>query len=166
MGLSLGGSYGSSNQSATGTSTTANTYAPGQTALQNQIGSNLSAALTSANAGTLSPGVEAQKTASAGAINRTAAGTLDRTNAYLASRGFGKSGATGKAALQTELGRQSSLAGNEANYAGIQQGLNSQNLMAALNYAFTALGQTAAGTSTGKSSGFGIGGGIAAVPGA
>jgi hypothetical protein len=108
--------------------------------------------------------VAAEKEASAGAINTTSAGTLDRTNAFLASRGFGKSGATGKAALSTELGRQSSLAGNEANYAQVQQNLNSTNLMAALNYAFTALGQTSAGTSTGKSSQWGVGGGVAAAP--
>lgn len=166
MGMSLGGSYGQSNQSSTGTSSTANTYAPGQTGLQNQLGGALGQNLTAAQTGALSPGVQAAKTQSADAINKTSAGTLDRTNAYLAARGFGKSGATGKAALQTELGRESSLAGNEANYAQIQQQLNSSNLMAALNYAFTALGSTAAGTSTGKSSGFGFGGGIAAVPGA
>lgn len=163
MGMSLGGSYGSSNQSATGTSTTANTYAPGQQGVQTQLGQALGQNLVASQTGALSPGVQAQKTASAGAINKTAGGTLDRVNSFLAARGFGKSGDTGKAALQSELGRQSELAGNEANYAAVQQGLNSTNLMAALNYAFTALGQTAAGTSTGKSSGWGISGGVAGV---
>jgi len=58
------------------------------------------------------------------------------------------------------LGRQSALAGNEANFASIQQGVNSQNLLAALNYAFTSLGATASGKSTGSTSGFGISGGL------
>jgi hypothetical protein len=165
MGFSLGGSYGQSNQSSTGTSNTANTYAPGQTGLQTQLGSALGANLSAAQSGTLSPGVQAQKTASADAINKTSGGTLDRVNSFLAARGFGKSGDTGKAALQTELGRQSDLAKNEADYAQVQQNLNSTNLMAALNYAFTALGQTSAGTSTGKSSGWGVSAGVAGVPG-
>jgi len=160
MGLSLGGSYGSTNQQATGTSTTANTYSPTQTALQSQIGGNLSTALTAANAGTLTPGVAAQKNKAAADINTTSGGTIDRINQFLASRGFGKSGTAGKAALTTELGRQSALAGNEANFAGIQQGVNAQNLLAALNYAFTSLGATAAGKSTGSTSGFGIAGGL------
>jgi hypothetical protein len=151
-----GGSYGQTSQSSTGTSNTQNTFSPTQTATQDLLGTGLQTALASSNAGTLTPGVAAQKTAAASQINKTAAGTLDRTNAFLASRGFGKSGTAGKAALQTDLARQGALGANEANFADIQQRLNSQNLLAALNYAFTALGQTARGTSTGKSSGWGL----------
>jgi len=160
MGAFLGGSYGSTNQSSTGSSSTSNVYGPGQTDVQSKLGTGLGAALDAATAGTLSPGVRAQKTAAASAINKTSGGTLDRINQFFASRGFGKSGTAGKAGLSTELAREAALGENEANFAGIQQGLNTTNLMAALNYAFTALGQTAAGTSTGKSSGWGISGGV------
>jgi hypothetical protein len=161
MGLSLGGSYGSSNQSATGSSTQANTYSPGQTTLQSQLGSNLSTSLSDANAGVMTPGVTAMKTAAADTINKTSGGLMDRVNSFLAARGFGKSGQTGQAALQGELGRESQLAGNEANFAQVQQGVNSQNLLASLNYALTSMGLTASGASTGSSSGWGVAGGVA-----
>lgn len=160
MGMSMGGAYGQTSQSSQSSSNQQNTYAPGQTAVQSQLGQDLASSLLSSQSGKLSPQVQAMKTASADAINKTAAGTVDRTNEALASRGFGKSGTAGKATLQAELGRQADLAGNESNYAGIQTGLNSQNLMAALNYAFTALGQTASGQSTGSTSGFSVGGGV------
>jgi hypothetical protein len=159
MGLSLGGSYGSTNQSATSSSNLSNKYGAGQTQVQDQLGTNLSSDLAASASGAETPGVVAQKTAAADTINKTSGGTLDRISAALAARGFGKSGTTGKATLQTELGRQANLAGNEANFAQVQQGVNAQNLMAALNYAFQSMGQTASGTSTGSTSGFSVGGG-------
>jgi hypothetical protein len=170
MGASLSGGYSSKQTSATSTGTSsgtqANTYGAPQTALQNRLGSSLASNLAASDAGTLSPGVAAQKTAAADSINKTSGGLLDRVNQFLAARGFGKSGTTGKATLQSELGRESQLAGNEANFAQVQQGVNSQNLMAALNYAFQSLGLTQnlseSGTSTGSSSGWGIGADVGA----
>jgi hypothetical protein len=171
MGASLGGSYGSTSSQSTGKSDTtqANTYALGQTDLQTQLGKSLSSSLAASDAGTLSPGVQAQETASADQINKTAGGLTDRINSFLAARGFGKSGTTGKATLQGELGRESQLAGNQANFAQVQQGVNSSNLLAALNYAFTSLGltQNETASSSGSSSGFKLGGGLgfSLVPG-
>lgn len=157
---SFGGAGGSTESQTKSSSTQANTYAPGQTALQTQLGSALSTNLGASQAGTMTPGVMAQKTAAADTINKNSAGLLDRVNSYLAQSGFGKSGATGKAAVQSELGRQSALGANEANFAQVQQGVNTQNLLAALNYAFQSLGQTASGVSTGTSSGWSLGGGV------
>ena len=155
MGLNYGQSSGSTTGSQSGQ--TAGVYSPGQTALQTQLGSSLSTNLADANAGVMSPGVTAEKTAAADTINKTSGGLMDRVNSFLAARGFGKSGQTGQAALQGELGRESQLGGNEANFAQVQQGVNSQNLLASLNYALTNMGMTSSGTSSGtsKNSNFG-----------
>ena len=160
MGLNFGG--GSSKSATSGTTSTSGTFSPGQTSLQSDLGTSLATNLKSSDAGTFSPGVAAQKTQAADAINKTSGGLTDRINTFLASRGFGKSGTTGQTALQGELGRQSALAGNEANFAQVQQGVNSSNLLAALNYAFTQLGQTtsASGSTSGKNSGFQVAVGI------
>jgi hypothetical protein len=172
MGLSLGGSYGQTTSSSTGSSTTSqkNAYAPGQTAVQGQTGTTLSRDLAAANAGTLSPGTTAMETNAADQINKTSSGLTDRVNQFLAQRGFGKSGQTGQTALQGELGRESQLGTNAANFAGMQTNLNQQNLLAALNYAFTSLGTTAAssGVSSGKGTDWGVGAGVSAsvpIPG-
>jgi hypothetical protein len=170
MGAGLGASYGStkSSSTATGTSTgtSSNTYSAPQKSLQDELGSSLSSSLDASNKGTLSPGVKAEKNAAADQINKTSGGLLDRVNSFLAARGFGKSGATGKAALSSELGRESDLGANEANFAQVQQTQNSSNLMAALQYAFQQLGLTQdtseTGTTSGKSSGFQVGGGVSA----
>jgi len=159
VGLSLGGSTSSGSSNATNSTTQSNTYSPGQTSLQNQLGSSLSSGLTAATNGTMSPGVAAQETASADQINKTSAGTGSRISQFLAARGFGKSGATGSAGLQTELARQSSLAGNNANFAQVQQGVNSQNLLSSLNYALTSMGMTGSGSASGSSSGTSFGAG-------
>jgi hypothetical protein len=156
MGMSLGGAYGQTNQSATGSSNQSNTYAQPQTSLQTQLGTSLSKNLASADAGTLSPGTAAMKTSAADQINKTSSGLTDRVNSFLAQRGFGSSGMTGKTTLEGELGRESALGQNEANFAGMQQGLNAQNLLAALNYAFTSLGSSAFGQSTGNTSQWGV----------
>jgi hypothetical protein len=99
------------------------------------------------------------ETTSADQINKTAKAGTDRVQQMLAARGLGQSGQTGQATLQGELARESALGTNTANYAGMQSQMNSQNLLAALNYAFTSLGSTASGTSTGKSSQWGLGAG-------
>jgi hypothetical protein len=122
--------------------------------------------LTAKDTGTLTPGTTAMETQAADQINKTSGGLTDRVNKFLAQRGFGKSGQTGKATLQGELGREAALGSNAATFAGQQQALNSQSLLAALNYAFTSLGQTAFGKSTGSSSQWGVSGGAGvALPG-
>lgn len=166
MGVSLGGSYGSSQSASTGSDTTAKTYAAPQTGVQNDLGTSLSKSLAAKDEGTLDPGVLAQKTQSADAINTQSSGLQDRLTRFLAQRGFGKSGESGKAVLSTELGRQAALGNNEANFANVQQTANGSNLMAALNYAFTSMGTNETGTSSGTSSGYKVGGGVSAgIPG-
>ncbi len=164
MGAMLGGSYGSTQSKSTSSSNSnlANTYGAGQTGLQTQLGSSLANDLAAGSNGTLTPGTTAQLTAANDSTNKTAGGLTDRVNQFLAARGFGKSGATGKAALQGELGRESQIGSNTAAAYGGQNSLNSTNLLAALNYAFTSLGQTdaASGTTSGSGSGWGIAGGV------
>jgi hypothetical protein len=154
MGLSYGQSSGQTSSTATssGTGTQQNVYSPGQTAVRDQTGTTLASDLAAANAGTLSPGVKAMETNAADQINKTSSGLTDRVNQFLAQRGFGKSGQTGKATLEGELGRESQLGTNAATFAGQQSQLNTQNLLAALNYAFTSLGSnvTQAGTTSGS----------------
>jgi hypothetical protein len=166
MGLSLGGSMGGTTSSSTGSSTQANTYNPTQDTTRGVIGTTLQNDLAASNAGTLTPGVQAQETTSADQINKTAKAGTDRVQQMLASRGLGQSGQTGQATLQGELARESAQGANTATYAGMQNQMNSQNLLAALNYAFTSLGSTASGASTGQSSGWGVGGGVSGkIPG-
>lgn len=164
MGLSLGAASGGTTSSATGSGVQNNTYAPGQTNLQGQTGSYLSQALSAASNGTLTPGVTAGETQADNQINQTAAGTTSRVDQMLAARGFGPSGKTGQATLQGELGREAGI-GNEAGVAqGQQQNLNSSNLLAALNYAFTSLGSSSSGQSSGSGSSWGVGAGVGGTP--
>jgi hypothetical protein len=161
MGVSLGGSYASSKGTSTASSTGAQdyTYSPQQAAVRNLLGDSLATNLRSSQQGTLSPGVEAQKTQAAEDINRTStSGLQSRIEQFLGARGFGKSGATGKATLESELSREGQQGANAANFAQIQQNQNNATLMAALNYAFTQLGLTTqeSGTTSGKSSGWDI----------
>ena len=151
---------------ATGSSTQSQTYDPTQKATQGAIGTTTQTNLARANAGTLTPGVQAQETSSANSINKMAAAGADKASQALAARGLGKSGMTGQSTLQNELAREAAQGANTASYAGMQDQMNSQNLLAALNYAFTSLGSSASGSSTGKSSQFGLNAGVAAtVPG-
>lgn len=151
----MGLSYGQTSGETSGASSTSNKYSSAQSGLQDQIGSTLASNLAAANGGTLSPGVTAMKTQAADQINKTAGGLTDRVTQFLAQRGFGKSGQTGQASLQGELGRESQIGNNEANFAGQQSNLNTSNLLAALNYAFSSLGTS--GTTSGTSSGTSFG---------
>ncbi len=160
MGLSLGGSTGGTSSSSTANSNTSNTYSPAQTAVQNQTGANLSTDLAAAANGSLTPGTVAQETAADNQINQTSSGLTSRVIQFLAQRGFGQSGQTGQAALQGELGRESQIGSEAATADASENSLNSNNLLAALNYAFTSLGSSASGASSGNTSGWGIGGGV------
>lgn len=170
MGLALGGSTGgtssSSNSSSSGS--TSNVYSPGQTSLQSMLTSALGTDVAAGTSGQLSPGVQAGETNAADQINKTSSGLSSRVNNFLASRGFGSSGTSGQMNLQEELGRQSALGANAANFAQVQQNANSTNLLAALNNAFTSLGTSSAatGSSSGKSSSWGVNAGAGfGVPG-
>lgn len=159
FGLSGGYNKQKSSQSQTESGSTTNAYSAEQTGLQSELAQYLRQMLGPMAGGEMSPQVAAMKTASADTINRTSAGTGDRLNRLLAARGFGKSGATGKAALSTELGRQGALAGNEASFSGLQLDQGNKLLAAALQAAYEKIGSSYNGSmsGTGTSSGWGIG---------
>lgn len=172
LGLSGGLSGGTSSSktntsgSTTATGATNNTYAPWQTGLQGTLGSTLSGLLSSLSSGTESPNVKAMQSQSDNAINQNYSAAGTNLNKSLAARGFGESGTTGTAALSTELGRQSALAGNQSNFAGLQLGQNQSFLSDALQAAFNSMGQTSSGSTTNQqttnTSGSGFGAGLGA----
>jgi hypothetical protein len=164
MGLSFGGAAGGTNSNSTSSSVQNNTYAPGQTGVQSDLGTTLSQDLAASNSGTLTPGNTAALTSANDSTNQNAAGLTGRVTQFLAQRGFGQSGQTGQADLQGELSRESQIGTNTANAQANQGTQNSSNLLAALNYAFTSLGSTASGTSTGSTTGWGVGAGVGGTP--
>ncbi len=166
MGLSLGGSYGSSSSSSKSSGSQAPTYTGDQSGLQSTLAQALQSMLGVFSTGGISPNVAAVQTQNADTINKSYSGLGDRINKFLAARGFGQSGESGKAQLSTELGRQGALAGNNANAAANQLNLGSNWLQDALAFAFANPGQVSSATGSGNSSGFSVGGGVGfKVPG-
>lgn len=169
MGLNFGTSSGSAQQAtqSSGTGSESKTFAPWQSLLQSQLGQSLSQLVSSITGGGKTPGIQAEQNASADQINQNYSSLQDRTNQFLAARGFGKSGAVGSSALKMNLARQGDLAANNANYSGIQQNQNSTYLSDALGAAFNAMGATGSqsGQQSGNSSqqGSTFGGGISAM---
>ena len=165
-GLGIGGGTSSSSTSTSGSGTTSTkqTYSPGQLSLQDLLTRTFSSMMPSVASGGMSPNVQSMETQSADLINKSYSGLGDRMSKFLAARGFGKSGQAGKVALDTELGRQGALAGNNANFAGQQLQQNNTLLSDALMEAFASMGTSGATTSTGSSdtsgSGFQIGAGF------
>jgi hypothetical protein len=140
--------------------------------MQSTLASLFQSLAPSLASGTLSPATQATETAGADQINKTSAGLGDRMTKFLASRGFGSSGTTGKVALQGELGRESALGANASAAAGNQLQQNSQSLAEMLGFAFANPGSSttgnSSGTTTGASSGtaYGVsaGGGVGTKP--
>lgn len=162
MGLSMGATHGSTDSSSTGAS--GNTYTSGQSSLQDQLMAAFSKLLPGVASGSMSPNVTNMQTAKADQINQNYSGLGDKMNRFLAARGFGQSGQTGKAAMQTELGRQGALAANASAASGEQLNLNQSILSDSLLGAFNAIGAT--GNTTGSSSGTSFGVGASAkIPG-
>lgn len=169
MGLGLSGGYNSQSSKSTSTSqdnaavasSTNKTYTADQTSLQG----SLIQALQGLISGSASPTVTAAQTASADQINSEYSSVGDRTQKFLAARGFGSSGQAGKSVLQTELGRQGALANNSASYGATGLQLQQQGLQDSLSAAFNNSGTTSTGTSsdtksgssTGSESGWGVG---------
>lgn len=160
LGISIGASGGGQSSSSSSTGNTQNTYTAGQTGLMQLLGNYFQSLVPSQQAGTLSPDVQAQETGSANTINKNYSSLGSRMQKFLATRGYGKSGVAGASQLQTELARQGDLAGNQANFAGIQLGQNQTQLLAALNYAFNPIGKTTADTSQSSGTEWGVGAGV------
>ena len=166
FGASGGASSSSTDTKGTGSQTTATQYAPGQMSLQDLLMKAFAAMVPGMATGTLSPNVQATETAGADQINKSYSTVGDRANRFLAARGFGKSGQVGKAALDTEVGRQGALAQNYTSAAGLQLNQNSAYLSDALAAAFASMGSkvdyTKTDTSDTSGSGFGLGVGLGA----
>jgi hypothetical protein len=147
---------------SSGTQTSSNSFSPAQTSLQ----SSLMAALNSLMGGSASPAIQGAQTQSADQINSEYSSMGDRMNRFLAARGFGSSGQVGSTALKTELGRQSSLAGNTATYG--QMGLNEMNtaLSDSLTAAFASPTTTTTSNGTQTNSGNLAGGAMSGAGGA
>lgn len=170
MGLSLGGSLGGTDSKSTGTSsgTQSATFSPAQSGIQGLLASLFQTLIPSMTSGQLSPATAAVTTGNADQINKNYATVGDTLQSKLAARGMAGSGQSGETTLQTELARQGAQAGNLEAGGASQLQQNNSSLLDALNYAFTSLGSSssAAGASTGNTSGWGVGGGVsAAVPG-
>src|SRR5579862_9243047 len=88
MGLSFGTATSGSSSNTNSNSNTSNTYAPGQTNLQSELGSVLGSDLAGSQTGALSPGTLASETGADDTINKTASGLTGRVNNFLASRGY------------------------------------------------------------------------------
>jgi hypothetical protein len=144
---------------SSGTQTSSNSFSPAQTSLQ----SSLMAALNSLMGGSASPAIQGAQTQSADQINSEYSSMGDRMNRFLAARGFGSSGQVGSTALKTELGRQSSLAGNTATY-----GLNEMNtaLSDSLTAAFASPTTTTTNSGTQTNAGNLAGGAMSGAGGA
>lgn len=160
----LGGLLGGlANTKAANTSTTSNTgstsssgasnptFTGGQTAMQGSLGTALSNEIQNG------PNITPLATSGTNSINQTYQGIGDRLQQSLSSRGFGNSGASGSAALQTNLGRAGAVGDLQSNLQGyaLQQ---QQNAMGqALGYSFAAPGSTFSNGSTGSSYGTSVG---------
>jgi hypothetical protein len=153
MGLSLGGSSGSTKSTTDSSASSQNTYSPGQTFLQQALTSLLSSIVPSLGTGTLSPTTTAQETSSADQINRTAKAGATGLQNSLAARGLGQSGQSGDVSLQTELAREGAQGSNIANFSAVQSQQNNSTLIDALQAAYTALGSSGTGSTSGSSSG-------------
>jgi hypothetical protein len=151
MGLSLGGSSSNSQ----GTDSSQNTYTPGQSALQDSLMQAFSKLLPGVASGSMSPNVTAMQTGNADQINKSYDAVGTRMNRFLAARGFGQSGETGKAQLQTELGRQGALGANASNAAGQQLNFDQSLLNDSLLAAFNKVGTTGSQAQSGSSSNWG-----------
>jgi len=153
LGLNYGtaDSNSTSSQTSSGTGTTAGsttpTYSGAQGGLQGALAQTLQQLLAQ---GGNSPQLQAQETNSANQINQNYSSLGTTMNRFLASRGFGNSGAVGTSALQTQIARQNSLAGNTAAYGATALSDLSTSLSQALQFAFANPGSSTAGTAAGS----------------
>ena len=98
----------------------------------------------------------AQKNAAAGNINKGYATTENNVTNALTSRGFGSSGKVGTNLQQIELGRQGALAGNEANFAQLEQNQQNFDMDEAMKYAFSTPGSNSTTTASSNPIGAGV----------
>jgi hypothetical protein len=86
-------------------------------------------------------------------INTTYKGIGDQLQQSLASRGYGNSGASGTAALQTGLARGGAVGGLQASLEAAAQQQQLQAMQTATGFGFAAPGSTGTTATTGATSG-------------
>lgn len=102
----LAGYLGNTPGARTGTSVTADTYSPTQTAVQDEYGADLEEGLTN-------PQETPQYEAGANTINESYAGAADSLTSQAAARGFGKSGTVGTGLQQIDVSKANALDSEE-----------------------------------------------------
>ena len=98
------------------------------------------------------PNITPLATSGTNNINQTYQSIGDRLQQSLASRGFGNSGASGSAALQTELGRSGAVGGLQSNLEGFAMQQQQNALGQATGFGFAAPGSMTSGSGSGSSS--------------
>jgi hypothetical protein len=138
---------GTTNQSTSNnaTSSSSSTFNPLQYAVQGTAGGALQNFIT--NGPDLTPAM----TAGTNAINTTYKGIGDSLQQSLASRGFGNSGASGTAALQTGIAKGGAVGNLQAQLQAAAQQQQLQALSTATGFGFAAPGQTSSGSNSGTS---------------
>ena len=138
-------------QSSTGTTSNTGTSTPTFSGLQQGLQSTAANALTSRINGNIN--TTPMATAGTEAINQTYKGIGDSLQQSLASRGFGNSGASGTAALQTEVGRAGAVGNlqNQLQSTALQQ--QQQAIQTAAGMAYASPGVSTSGTSAFGNSG-------------
>lgn len=133
------GTYGSSGS-------TTPTFSPIQSGLQAATGTALENEITNG------PNITPLATSGTNSINQTYQSIGDRLQQSLSSRGFGNSGASGSAALQTELGRAGSVGSLQSNLEGYALQQQQNALAQATGFGFAAPGSTTSGGGTSSGS--------------
>ena len=133
-------------QTSTSTDTTNGTqthsYSPTQMALQGTTAGALS------NLITRGPDLTPAMTTGTEAINNTYKGIGDSLSQSLAARGFGNSGASGTAALQTGIARGAAVGNLQAQLEAAAQAQRLQALQTATGFGFANPNTTTTGTDT------------------
>lgn len=143
-GANTGTQSSTTNTSGTTNNTSSPTFNPAQTAVQGTTAGALQNFIT--NGPDLTPAM----TAGTNAINQSYKGIGDSLQQSLASRGFGNSGASGTAALQTGIAKGGAVGNLQAQLQAAAQQQQLQALSTATGFGFAAPGQTSSGSTTGN----------------
>lgn len=133
---------GTTSSAATTSGSSTPTFSPIQSGLQGTTAGALQNFITKG------PNLTPAMTTGTDNLNTTYKGIGDRLAQSLASRGFGNSGASGTAALQTEVGRAGAVGSLQSQLEAAAQQQQLQALQSATGFSFAAPGNTNTGTST------------------
>lgn len=128
---------------------TSPTFSPTQTGVQSATGAALENEVQNG------PNITPLETSGTNNINQTYQSIGDRLQQSLASRGFGNSGASGSAALQTNLGRASEIGNLQSSLEGYAMQQQQTALGQATGFGFAAPGSTYGSSTTGSGSSYG-----------